>query len=57
MLVSRVLAGIHFPADVIVGYVFGSLFAFTFIRFLSEKSFVTGYLIPYPIRFLKLIRL
>lgn len=56
MLLSRVISWVHYPTDVIVWFLLWLLFWFTFIK-LSDSKIVRQYLLPYPIKFFKLLKL
>lgn len=56
MLLSRVLAGIHYPGDIFVGLIIGLLGAYVVYRYHNEK-FVTEYLLAYPVKVAKFLRL
>lgn len=49
MVLSRVLAGIHYPGDIIIGYMVGLLGAYI-IYMLRDKKFMTDYLLVYPVK-------
>jgi membrane-associated phospholipid phosphatase len=49
MGLSRILAGIHYPGDIIVGYIIGVLGAYSIYR-LRDKKFMTEYLLVYPVK-------
>lgn len=56
MVLSRVLAGIHYPGDILVGYMIGLLGAYAVYR-LRDKKFMTDYLLVYPVKIAKWVRL
>ncbi|MCK9272218.1 phosphatase PAP2 family protein [Candidatus Gracilibacteria bacterium] len=56
MLVSRIIAGIHYPSDIFVGLIIGFIGSFVIFK-LSNKNIFTKYLIPYPIKFAKFFKL
>ena len=56
MVLSRVLAGIHYPGDILVGYIIGLLGAYV-VYTLRNKKFMTDYLLLYPVKIGKWLRL
>ncbi len=56
MGLSRVLAGIHYPGDIIVGYLIGLIGAYV-IYVLRNKKCVTDYLLVYPMKIAAFFRL
>jgi len=56
MLISRIIAWIHYPSDILVGLIIWFLGSFVIFR-LSNKQIFTKYLIPYPIKFAKFFKL
>ena len=56
MVVSRVLAGIHYPGDILVGCVIGLFGAYTVYE-IRDKKFMTEYLLAYPIKIAKFLKL
>lgn len=50
MLCARVLAGVHYPGDVIVGFLVGSLFALLAMKFLSKKEVRASKLFSIPVK-------
>lgn len=49
MVLSRVLAGIHYPLDILAGVVIGVLGAYG-VYALRERKFMTNYLLVYPVK-------
>lgn len=49
MLLSRILAGIHYPGDIIVGCIIGIAGAYTVYK-LRNKKFMTNGLLVYPVK-------
>lgn len=56
MILSRVLAGIHYPGDILVGYMIGLIGSLAVYRFRNAK-FMVGYLLVYPMKIAKFFRL
>lgn len=56
MLISRIIAWIHYPSDILVGLIIWFLGSYVIFR-LSNKQIFTKYLIPYPIKFAKFLKL
>lgn len=49
MVFSRVLAGIHYPGDILVGYVIGLMGAYAIYMFRHQR-FMTDCLLVYPVK-------
>lgn len=49
MLLSRILAGIHYPGDIFIGSIIGAIGAYI-IYILRNKKFMTEYLLVYPVK-------
>lgn len=49
MVLSRVLAGIHYPLDILAGVCIGLIGAFVVYK-VREKKFMTDYLLVYPVK-------
>lgn len=56
MILSRVLAGIHYPGDILVGYIIGLTGSLVVYHFRNTK-FMTEYLLVYPVKIAKFFRL
>jgi len=56
MLVSRILAWVHYPWDILVGFAIG-FFGAWFVYYLRESDIFLGYLLPIPIKIMSLLRL
>lgn len=56
MVLSRVLAGIHYPGDILVGYIIGLMGAYIVYR-VRNKKFMTDCLLAYPVKVAKWIKL
>lgn len=56
MLLSRVMAWIHYPWDVIVWFLIWSFFSYIFCLF-SSSAYIKKYLIAYPIKIVSYIKL
>lgn len=56
MVISRVLAGIHYPGDILVGCIIGLIGSYAVYR-IRDRKCVTGYLLAYPIKIAKFFRL
>jgi undecaprenyl-diphosphatase len=56
MILSRVLAGIHYPGDIIVGYILGIIGSSVIYR-LKDKKYITDYLLVYPIKIAQFLKL
>ncbi len=56
MVLSRVLAGIHYPGDILVGAIIGALGAYVIYR-LRDKKFMIDYLLAYPVKIAKFFKL
>ncbi|MDD5376600.1 MAG: phosphatase PAP2 family protein [Candidatus Gracilibacteria bacterium] len=56
MVLSRVLAGIHYPGDILVGTIIGLVGSYIVYR-LRDTKCVKGYLLVYPVKMAKLFRL
>lgn len=56
MVLSRVLAGIHYPGDILAGYIIGLIGAYIVYR-LRDKKFMTDHLLVYPVKVAKWIKL
>ncbi|MDQ1343511.1 MAG: undecaprenyl-diphosphatase [Patescibacteria group bacterium] len=57
MLCARILAGVHYPGDVIVGFLLGSIFSAFVVRFLARSEVRKSPLFSYPIRIAGLVGL
>ncbi|MDD2892037.1 MAG: phosphatase PAP2 family protein [Candidatus Gracilibacteria bacterium] len=56
MLLSRILAGIHYPGDIFIGSIIGAIGAYI-IYILRNKKFMTEYLLVYPVKIAKFFKL
>lgn len=56
MVLSRVLAGIHYPGDIFVGYIIGLIGTYS-VYSLRDRKFMTDYLLVYPVKIAKFFRL
>ncbi|EKD30576.1 MAG: hypothetical protein ACD_78C00004G0002 [uncultured bacterium (gcode 4)] len=56
MILSRVLAGIHYPGDILIGCIIGLIGSLAVYRFRNAK-FMVGYLLVYPVKIAKFFRL
>ncbi|MFA6090875.1 MAG: phosphatase PAP2 family protein [Candidatus Gracilibacteria bacterium] len=56
MVLSRVLAGIHYPGDIIVGYMIGLIGTYIVYVF-RDKKCMTDYLLVYPVKIAAFFRL
>ena len=56
MLISRIIAGIHYPSDILAGLIIWFIGSYVIFR-LKDKNIFTKYLIPYPIKFAKFFKL
>ncbi len=56
MVFSRILAGIHYPFDILAGVIIGVLGAYG-IYALREKKFMTDCLLVYPIKIARFFKL
>lgn len=50
MLVARVLSGVHYPGDVIVGFVLGVAFSAISVRFVNSSRFRSSLAYAFPLR-------
>lgn len=57
MLLARVLAGIHYPGDVAVGFVVGSIFASVALKYLSRKEIRDSKLFALPVSVAAFVKL
>lgn len=57
MLAARVLAGVHYPGDVAVGFVVGSLFSAFALKFLSKKNVRESALFGLPVSIAAFLKL
>jgi len=53
---SRILAGIHYPGDIIVGFIIGLIGAYI-VYILRNKKFMTDYLLVFPVKIAKFFKL
>lgn len=57
MLCARVLAGVHYPGDVLVGFLIGSAFAYGASRWLAKPNVRSSWLFSFPKDVAAIIRL
>lgn len=56
MVLSRVLAGIHYPGDILVGFIIGFLGAFTVYTW-RDREFMKKMLLVYPVKIATIFKL
>ena len=56
MMLARVIAGFHYPGDMIVGAMLGTVFALVFYH-IHQHAWIQAVCIRFPIRFARLFRL
>lgn len=56
MIFSRVIAGIHYPLDITIGFIIGLIGAYI-VYCLRDKKFMKDYLLVYPIKIAGFFRL
>lgn len=56
MVLSRVLAGIHYPGDILVGFIIGLAGSYVIYR-IRDRKCMTNYLLVYPVKIAKFLKL